>query len=263
MGGGTSQTVVNCQAGAKTQVAQLVTVALIVLTVLFLAPMITLMPQATLAAVVIATSVGLIGTAELQAIWRLRHMEFWWGLCAAVGVVLLGTLKGILVAVIVSMLALVYEACHSPVYVLRRKPGTNVFRAHSAAHPNDESFPGLLLVRIEGRLFFANAQYVGERIWELIDEAKPLVLVLDCSAIPNMEYTAVRMLIGGEEKLRDAGITLWLAGLTPVMLDLIRRSPLGKTLDTGRMCLDLAQAISRYQARASATVSEGKSAVSE
>lgn len=255
VGGGTSQTAVNCQAGAKTQVSQLVTVGLTVLTVLFLAPMIALMPQATLAAVVIATSVGLIGTGELLTIWRLRHMEFWWGLCAAVGVVLLGTLKGILVAVIVSLVALVYEACHAPVYILGRKPGANVFRGRSAAHPEDESFPGLLLVRTEGRIFFANAQHVGDRIWALIREAKPKVLVLDCSAIPNMEYTAVRMLTGSEEKLREAGISLWLAGLTPVTLDLIRRSPLGEVLGRERMCFDVAQAVARYQALTPAAVS--------
>jgi MFS superfamily sulfate permease-like transporter len=217
--------------------------------------MITLMPQATLAAVVIATSVSLVSTGELRIIWRLRHMEFWWGVCAAVGVVLLGTLKGILVAVIVSLVALAYEACHAPVYALGRKPGTNVFRSRSAEHPDDEVFPGLLLVRAEGRIFFANAQYVGDRVWALIREAQPKVLVLDCSAIPNMEYTAVRMLTSAEEKLREAGISLWLAGLTPVTLDLIRRSPLGGVLGRERMSFDVSQAVAQYQAIASAAVS--------
>ena len=66
-----------------------------VLAALFLAPMIGLMPQATLAAVVIATSIGLISPKELLTIRQLRHMEFWWGVSAAMGVILLGTLKGI------------------------------------------------------------------------------------------------------------------------------------------------------------------------
>jgi high affinity sulfate transporter 1 len=248
VGGGTSQTAVNFRAGARSQVSEFVTVGMSVLAVLFLAPLIGLMPQATLAAVVIATTVGLLNTKELVMIRHVRHMEFWWGVSAALGVVLLGTLRGILVAVIISLAALVYETNRAPVYALGRKPGTDIFRSRTAEHPEDESFPGLLIVRTEGRMYFANAQRVGDRMWELIHETKPRVLVLDCSAIPNLEYTALGMLTNGEQRLGDAGIELWLAGLTPVALDLIRRSPLGAKLGRKRMCFDVADAVRRFQA---------------
>jgi SulP family sulfate permease len=162
VGGGTSQTVVNCRAGARTQVSELATVGLTVLAVLFLAPLIGLMPQATLAAVVIATSIGLINPKELVTIRQLRRMEFQWGVAAALGVILLGTLQGIVAAVILSTAALIYQSTHAPVYALGRKPGTNVFRRRTAEHPEDEIFPGLLIVRTEGRMYFANAQYVGD-----------------------------------------------------------------------------------------------------
>jgi SulP family sulfate permease len=247
VGGGTSQTVVNCRAGARTQIAGLATSGVTALAALFLAPLISLMPQATLAAVVIATSVGLVSPRELLTIRRLRKMEFRWGVCAAIGVILLGTLKGIVAAVIISTASLIYLTTRAPVYALGRKPGTNVFRRRSAEHPEDETFPGLLLVRTEGRMYFANAQYVGDRCWALIREAKPKVLVFDCSAIPDFEYTALRMLINGERNLREGGITLWLAGLTPAALDLVRRSALGQLLGRERMCFDLAQAVNRYQ----------------
>jgi sulfate permease, SulP family len=247
VGGGTSQTAVNCRAGARTQVSEFATVGLSVLAVLFLAPLVRLMPQATLAAVVIATTVGLLSTAELVMIRHIRHMEFWWGVAAALGVVLLGTLHGILVAVIISLAALVYETNRAPVYVLVRKPGTNIFRPRSAEHPEDESFPGLLILRTEGRMYFANAQRVGDRMWALVHEANPRVVVLDCSAIPNFEYTALRMLTDTVEKLPQAGIELWLAGLTPVALDLIRRAPLGTLLGRERMCFDVGHAVSRFQ----------------
>jgi high affinity sulfate transporter 1 len=246
-GGGTSQTAVNSRAGARTQVAGFVTVVVGFLAVLFLAPVIRLMPHATLAAAVVATAVGLLSTRELAAVWSIRRMEFWWGAIAAMGVVLLGALHGILVAVIVSLAALVYETNCAPVYVLGRKPGTNIFRARSADHPEDESFPGLLLVRTEGRMYFANAQSVGDRIWPLIHTEKPRVLALDCSAIPDIEYTALKMLTNAEARLREEGIDLWLAGLTPVALGLIRRAPLGPLLGRDRMCHDVAQAVSRFQ----------------
>ncbi len=248
-GGGTSQTVVNCRAGARTQLSELATVLMAMLAVLFLAPLIRLMPQSTLAAIVIATTVGLLNPKELVTILHIRKMEFWWGISAAVGVVLLGTLQGILVAVVISLLALVYETNRAPVYALARKPGTSVFRPIGAEHPEDETIPGLLLVRTEGRLYFANAQHVGDRAWELIDEARPNVLVLDCSAIPDIEYTALGMLTNGEERLREAGIELWLAGLTPGALNIVRRSPLGGVLGPGRMCFDVDHAVARYLAR--------------
>jgi len=219
-----------------------------VLSLLFLASAISLMPQATLAGVVIATTVGLLNPKELLRIRGIRRMEFWWGAAAALGVVVLGTLDGILVAVIISLAALVYETNRAPVYPLGRKPGTNVFRPISTEHPEDETFPGLLLVRTEGRMYFANAQRVGDKVWPLIWKTNPKVLVFDCSAIPDIEYTALRMLTQAEERLRRDGISLWLAGLTPVSLDLIRRAPLGEVLGRERMCFDVPQAVSRFLA---------------
>ena len=161
-GGGTTQTAVDRLAGARTQVAELVAAAGTLVTMLLLAPLIGLMPEATLAAVVIVYSIGLIKPAEFRSILQVRRTEFGWAVVAAAGVVLLGTLQGILVAIVVSLLALAYQAADPPVYVLGRKPGTNVFRPRSAEHPEDETFPGLLLLRPEGRLFFANAERVAE-----------------------------------------------------------------------------------------------------
>jgi len=248
VGGGTSQTAVNCNAGAKTQISELATVAVTVLACLFLAPLIGLMPQATLAAVVIATAVGLLSPKELVLIRHIRHMEFWWGVSAALGVIFLGTLHGILVSVIVSLAALIYETNRAPVYVLVRKPGTDIFRPRSAEHPEDEIFPGLLIMRTQGRMYFANAQRVGDQMWALLRETNPRVLVIDCSGIPDFEYTALRMLINGEEKLKAAGVELWMAGLTPTALEIVRRSALGDRLGHERMCFDVPQAVHRFQA---------------
>lgn len=250
VGGGTSQTAVNCNAGAKTQVSELATVAVTVLACLFLAPLIGLMPQATLAAVVIATAVGLLSPKELVLIRHIRHMEFWWGVSAALGVIFLGTLHGILVAVIISLAALIYETNRAPVYALVRKPGTDIFRPRSAEHPEDESVPGLLIMRTQGRMYFANAQRVGDQMWSLVHETKPRVIVVDCSGIPDFEYTALRMLINGEEKLKAAGVELWMAGLTPEALTIVRRSVLGDRLGRERMYFDVPQAVARFQALA-------------
>ncbi|UCE42058.1 MAG: SulP family inorganic anion transporter [Candidatus Aminicenantes bacterium] len=246
-GGGTSQTAVNSQAGARSQLAELVTVVMVVAVLLFLAPLVALMPQATLAAVVVATTMGLLSPKDFRAIARIRHMELWWALIAFAGVVILGTLPGILIAVAISLLMLLYQANHPPIYAMGRKPGTDIFRPLSSKHPDDETFPGLLIVRTEGRMTFASAPRIGGRLWELIHETSLQVLVFDFGAVPDIEYTALKMLTEFEEKLREGNITLWLAALNPEPLKVIERSSLGKTLGRERMFFNLQQAVETYK----------------
>jgi high affinity sulfate transporter 1 len=245
-GGGTSQTAVNRLAGARSQLAEIVTAGATLATMFFLAPFIGLMPQATLAAVVVVYSIGLIKPKEFRAILGIRRMEFVWALAAFAGVMLFGTLKGILVAIILSLIALAHQAADPPVYVLRRKPGTNVFRPESPDHPEDEAFPGLLLLRPEGRIFFANAERVGQRILARVAGSNPTVLAVDMSGVFDLEYTALKMLIDGEKRSRDRGVSLWLVGLNPDVLAMVQRSPLGKTLGRERMLFNLEIAVARF-----------------
>lgn len=246
-GGGTSQTAVNNGAGARSQVAGLVTAAVVVATLLFLAPLFGMMPHPTLAAVVVIASIGLISPAEFRAIRRIRSMEFRWALTAVVGVLLLGTLKGILVAVLVSLVALIIRANRHPLLVLGRKPGTNVFRPRSPEHPEDETFSGLLMLRPAGAIYFGNAPTLGQKMRGLIDEYPPKVVVLELSAVPDLEFTALRMLTDGEEKLREAGTMLWLVALNPEVLAVVQNSPLGARLGRERMFFTLEQAVDKYQ----------------
>jgi SulP family sulfate permease len=248
-GGGTSQTAVNSRAGARTQVSELVTVAMVVATLLFLSPLISLLPKATLAAVIVVTTLPLLGTTEFRAILRVRRTEFLWALATCAGVVLLGTLQGILLAVAISVLTLAYQANHPLVYAVRRKPGTEVFRPQSSEHPADETLPGLLIVRTEGRMTFASAPQARERLGALIGEAHPQVVILECSAIPDFEYTALHTLMQAEEKMREHGISLWLCALNPLALEVVRRSPLGRTLGSERMFLNLREAVQAYETR--------------
>jgi sulfate permease, SulP family len=247
-GGGTSQTAVNSRAGARTQVAALVTVAMALATLLFLSPLISLLPQATLAAVVVVTTFPLLSTAGFRSILEVRRTEFLWALAACAGVVLLGTLRGILVAVAISLLTLFYQANHPLVYAVRRKAGTDVFRPESGDHPEDESIPGLLIVRTEGRMTFASAPRVRHRLRALVEEAQPEVVILECSAIPDFEYTALQDLVEAEEKLREGGITLWLTALNPEALNVVQRSPLGKAL-ADRMFFNLRDAVTAFEKR--------------
>jgi anti-anti-sigma factor len=116
-----------------------------------------------------------------------------------------------------------------------------------ADHPDDETFPGLLMLRTEGRIYFANAARVREKIRALIQQDQPRVLALDCSAILDIEYTGLKLLTDFEEKLDEAGITLWLVDLNPEPLRIIERSALGERLGHERMFFNLEQAVEAYQ----------------
>lgn len=245
-GGSTSQTAVNRAAGARTQAAGLVTAATALATLLFLAPFVSLMPQAALAAVVVTTSIGLFKPADFVAILRVRQMEFWWAVAATCGVVLLGTLNGILVAVALSVLILFYQANRPPVYVLGRRRDTGVFEALSPGEPDIETFPSLLIMRTEGRIYFANAFRIGEQMWPLIQESRPQIVALEMSAVPDLEYTALCGLTAAETQLRENGTTLWLVALNAGVREVIERAPLGRVLGRERIFATLDQAVAAH-----------------
>ena len=245
-GGGTTQTAVNVLAGARTQLAEIVTATMALLTILFFAPVIGMMPQSALAAIVIVYSFGLIKPIEFHEILSIRRTEFSWAIVAFAGVLLLGTMKGIVVAIIVSLVTLAHQVANPPVYVLRRKPGTNVFRPQSPEHPDDESFPGLLLLRPEGPIFFANAVHIAHKIEPLIREAQPKVVAVDASGVLDMEYTALKMFAHVAKRQTQHGIQLWLIGMNSGVLAIVQRSPLGQMLQHEAMHFNLEIAVARY-----------------
>jgi MFS superfamily sulfate permease-like transporter len=156
----------------------------------------------------------------------------------------MGTLQGIAIAIMVSLLALASQTVHPRVYVLARKPGTHVMRPLSPEHPDDETFDDLLILHPEGRLFFLNASVVAEHINKLLREYHPQTLLLDMSTVYDIEYSALQMLIAGEQKWREQGITLLMSGLTPDVLEAVRRSGLADKLGRERLLFSVEVAIS-------------------
>jgi high affinity sulfate transporter 1 len=247
-GGGTSQTAVVRSSGGQSQKASLVTAATAVATMLLLAPILSLMPNAALAAVVIVYSVGLIQPLEFSAIRAVRSMEFRWAVIACAGVLVFGTLKGIVVAVIASMIGLASQAAYPRVSVIGRKRGTDVLRPLSPEHPDDETVDGLLIVRPEGRLFFLNAQNVLDQIGALVAKYQPRVLAVDMSRTHDLEYSALQALIEQERRATDRGAVVWLVGLNPTVLEMVRNSGLDERLGRERMLFNAREAILRFEA---------------
>jgi MFS superfamily sulfate permease-like transporter len=188
----------------------------------------------------------------MKAIRRVRTREFRWALAAMIGVVLLGTLNGILVAVLLSMGSLLYMANNPPLHLLGRKRGTDVFRPRTDDHPEDESFPGLAIVRTEGRMYFGNAGVVADKLRAMVDREKPRVLLMDCGAIPGFEFTALKMLVEAETQLREKGVELWLSALNPEALEMVRRTPLAERLGRARMFFTVEKGVAAFEERARA-----------
>jgi len=246
-GGGTSQTALVRAVGGRSQTASLVTAGTALLVMLLLAPVLGLIPNSALAALVIVYSVGLIQPSEFLAIRKIRTMEYRWALVACLGVPLFGTLQGIVLSIGMSLLAMLAQASNPRLSILGRKPGTDIFRPNSPEHPEDESFPGLLLVRPEDRIFFGNVQTIREKLYALVEERKPRVLGLDMRIVPDIEYSALKILIEAEKKAAERGIQLWLIGLSSEVLLVVQRCGLADRLGREGMFFNCQSAVAHYQ----------------
>ena len=246
-GGGTSQTAVVRAAGGRSQKTSLVTAGAAAATMLLLAPLLGMLPNATLAAVVIVYSVGLIQPGEFNAIRQVRTMEFRWACIAALGVLFFGTLQGIVIAIIVSLIGLASQSATPRVYALGRKRGADVLLPLSPQHPDDETFGEMLIVRTEGRMFFANATQLGEALLALLTQHQPKILVLDLSRVPDIEYSALKALQESDRKFAEHGVTLWLAGCNPGVLEVVRNSGLAQQLGPQRLLFNARTAIENFQ----------------
>jgi MFS superfamily sulfate permease-like transporter len=123
-------------------------------------------------------------------------------------------------------MAPIYGANHPPIEVLGRAPGTSFWR-DLGRHPDDETVPGLMVVRPVAGLYFANAPRLRRRLLDLVDAAapRPDVLLLDLGAVPDIDISALDLLPAVDEDLRGRGITLWLANINARPLDMLRRLP--------------------------------------
>jgi high affinity sulfate transporter 1 len=214
-GGGMSQTRFNNVSGVRTQLAQVVTAGVVMLFLAALTSLLAGLAEATLAAIVLFAASRLVDVEALLRIRSIRRPAFWQAIVALAGVLVLGALQGLLVAVAISVLVLLHALDQPPIEVLGRERGSGRWRPRDR-HPKAAAISGILVVRPAGGLFFANARRVGDRLLALVDAADPLpeVLLVDASLVPDVEMTALEALEQLDTDLRERGVRLWLAGLT-------------------------------------------------
>ena len=187
----------NESSGARTPLASLATGALVILTLLVLAPLFSDLPKAVLAALIIdAVVFGMIDVAELRRLRRVARVDFWIATAAIVGVLSAGVLAGVVIGVVLSLLWLIYVATTPRIPLLTRQPGTEVFR-DAEAGSGDETFDGIIILRLDFGLSFATAEALEERVRELIDTVDvPRAVVLDFAGVDFIDSQ-------GSEKLAE------------------------------------------------------------
>ncbi len=249
-GGSLSQSAVNDGAGARSEISPLIAAALILITVLVLTPLFKNLPEAVLAALIIHAVSHLWKVAQFRRYFAEQKAEFWLGLATLIGVITLDVLPGLVIGVASMLLLVIYHASRPHVAVLGRIPGIPGAYGDVERHPDYETVPGLLVLRLGAPLFYANATPVRDRIKQLvgISQPPPKALVLEVGSSSRIDITSSEMLIELIAALQSAGIGFALAEVHRDFVAAARRTGLLEELGEERVFHTTDQAVTALSA---------------
>ena len=236
--GSLSKTAVNGSSGAKTQLSGLIVALLTVLTLLLLTGLFEQLPLATLAAVVIAAVIELIDVKAIATLYRVASAgagrfaagarpDFTAAVAALLGVLIFDTLPGLFIGIGVSLLLLLYRASRPHIALIGRVPGTPDQFGDIQRHPENAVPEGVVIVRVESALFFANAEVVRARLRKLGLREGVRAVILDAETVPDIDVTAARMLSELADDLQRGGVELHLARDVGQVRDVLREAAPG------------------------------------
>ena len=222
--GSLSQSAVSMGAGGKTQMASLFHAVFIVLTLLFLMPLFKNLPEAVLGAIVVRAMIQMLDFGYFRKLLSVSKEDFVFALAAFMGVLVLGVLPGVAAGVVLSLVVLIYRAGHPTTAQLGKTQGEDVYR-NIRRRPEARTIPGLLIFRLDGNLFFANAGYCADQIkHDIAASAVPVKAVLmDAETINVVDTTAGDMLIKLQEELASKNIRFGLSRVRDPVREFLRR----------------------------------------
>jgi high affinity sulfate transporter 1 len=214
----------NDHTGARTGLASLTSGVIVLLTLLILAPLFSKLPKPVLAALIIeAVVMGMMDLPEMRRLFRVKRFDFWIAIAAIAGTLLFGVLAGVMIGIGLSLLWLISVATRPPMPLLGREPGTQVFRELDE-HPADEQFPGVVVLRLDGGLFFATADALEDRVREVALSTPDIAgIVLDCEGIDFIDSQGSAKMSEILELTKQAGVTLRLARVKPAVHQTLER----------------------------------------
>jgi MFS superfamily sulfate permease-like transporter len=226
--GSMSASAVKEGAGARSQVTNLVTWVVTIITVLFLTPLFTTLPEAVLAALIIHAVWHIIASRKLQKLRLASRVEFWFGVLALAGVLFIDVLQGMIIGVVASLVFVIYRSSRPHVSSLGRVPGVPGAYSDLGRHPENTPVPGVLIVRVDAQLYYANALTVRDRVKAMIAEmaSPPRAVILDSVAWDQIDVTSTDVLKGLVKELRGNGIQVYWAEVHAPVLEYGRQTGL-------------------------------------
>jgi MFS superfamily sulfate permease-like transporter len=233
-GGSMSASAVKEGAGARTQVSNLVTWVATLITLLFLTPLFGPLPEAVLAALIIHAVWHIITSRKLLRLRREAPVEVWFGVLAMAGVLLIDVLEGMIIGLVASLVFVIYRSSRPHISSLGRLPGEPSAYGDLDRHPEGTPLPGVLIVRPDAPLYYANALTFRDQVNAMVRdrEAPPRAVILDLSAQDQLDLTTTETLKGLVKQLDERGIQMVLADVHTPVLDKVRASGLfGSAVD--------------------------------
>jgi len=214
----------NDHSGARTGLASLTSGVIVLLTLLVLAPVFSVLPKPVLAALIIeAVVMGMMDVPEMRRLARVARFDFWIAVAAIIATLLVGVLAGVVIGIGLSLIWLVSVATRPRMPLMGREQGTHVFRELDE-HPDDEQYPGVVVVRLDGGLFFATSDALEDRVREVALSTSGITgIVLDCEGIDFIDSQGSAKMREILSLTRQAGITLRLSRVKPAVHDLLAR----------------------------------------
>ena len=226
--GSMSASAVKEGAGARSQVTNLVTWVVTIITVLFLTPLFTTLPEAVLAALIIHAVWHIIASRKLVKVRQASPVEFWFGALALAGVLFIDVLQGMIIGVLASLIFVVYKTSRPHIASLGRVPGVPGAYSDLGRHPEDTPVPGVLIVRVDAQLYYANALTVRDRVKAMLAEmaAPPRAVIIDSAAWDQLDVTSTEVIKGLVKELRGQGIDVYFADVHAPVLEYGRKTGL-------------------------------------
>lgn len=245
--GGFSRTAVNDNAGARTTLASIISALLIVLTLLFFTGLFYNLPSAILAAVVLVAVSGLIDFKEPVHLWHKDKADFGMLIATFLITLTLGIETGIISGMVLSLLVVIYKASRPHIAQLGRVPGTNIFR-NVSRFKNLEIREDLLMVRIDGPIYFANVEFIKDRIDHWLEEknGKTKMLVFNMESVTNIDSTGAHELNEWITYWRKTGIDVSMTSIKGPVRDVLSRWSLLEFVGPDHIFIDDISALSAY-----------------
>ena len=242
-----SRTPVAEAAGARTQLTGVVGAAAIALLLLLAPELLRNLPDPALAAVVIASAIGLIEVADLHRIYRIQRWEFWLSIVCFAGVAVLGAIPGIALAIVIAVIEFLWDGWRPHSAVLGRVDHVKGYH-DITRYPDARLVPGLVLLRWDAPLFFANAELFRDRVLEAVASSPTPVrwLVVAAEPVTSVDVTAADMLAELDDTLHAAGIELCFAEMKDPVKDKLKRFGLFKRFGEKSFFATLGEAVSAY-----------------